>query len=101
MLAVGAIAIADDRVVVKRREHLMCQVLLRQTAAATMSADEVLDVVCNNSQARLIARAGRNLLIECAPGELDPLRERLLGWLVVEQRKPIPVPNTRLHPKER
>jgi hypothetical protein len=76
----------------------MRQVLLRQTCAASLSADDALTVVGSYANARVVARAGRNLLIEFDPNELEGLRQRLPGWLVVLQGRPIPVPDTRLHP---
>jgi len=76
----------------------MHQILLRRTNSAALSADEALAVVRSYAQARVLGRAGRNLLIACDPCELDALRRQLPGWLAVLQGRPTPVPDTRLHP---
>jgi hypothetical protein len=76
----------------------MLKVLLRQTKTASLSAEDAETVVRSFAAARVLGKEGKNLLIDFDPCELEALRQRLPGWLAVEQGPPTPVPDTCLHP---
>lgn len=73
----------------------MSQVILRRTADATVSTEEVLSLVGATVDGRVIHHSGDNLLVDVAAGELDILRRKLTGWVVSPQQERIDVPDTR------
>lgn len=75
----------------------MSQVILRRTADATVSTEEVLALVGTCGQGRVIHHSGDNILVDIAAGELASLQRKLAGWIVSPQGERIPVPDTRRH----
>lgn len=77
----------------------MRRLVIRQTSHATLSAEQAENVVHGYADAQIVSRDGRTLLVDFDPCEIESLREKLPGWLVIEQGPPVPVPDHCLHVK--
>lgn len=80
----------------------MSQVILRKTKEATVSAADAITIITSaTTRGRVLSHSGNNLLADVPGHKIGDLATRLAGWIVSEQRSPIPVPDSRLRARKR